>query len=88
MTLKIWARILVNILLIFLIMLAPWWFVVLTTVLGLIYFNWYIEAIFFGFFLDSMYGVGGFTDWKFSLFAVIAVIVLLYVKQWIRLDYV
>lgn len=77
-------RIFIDIYLLVLIIVSPWWCVVILTTLALLYFDWYIEALFIGFVLDALYGIGGFHNYRFLTYATIGVVTLLYVKQWIR----
>lgn len=79
-------RIITDIVLLVFLVVSPWWFIVGITICALIYFEWYIEALFVGFILDSLYGVGGFSSVSFLLLATIALIISLYGREWVRIS--
>lgn len=51
------GRILFSIIAGILVFFAPWWVVLVYTVLGVILFPWYLEAMFLGLYFDVMYGI-------------------------------
>lgn len=40
-----------------LVFFMPWWVVLMYTLIGIVIFPWYIEAIFLGLYFDIMYGI-------------------------------
>lgn len=41
----------------------PWWMTLIIGFLGIVFFEWYLEAVFVGFFLDVLYGGVDPTHW-------------------------
>jgi len=54
---RILFRIIVDILLIVLAVLAPWWITFIAAIIAALYFELFIELLLTALFLDSLYGV-------------------------------
>jgi len=61
------ARIAYTIFLVAGLALLPWWGAIVVMAFGMIYFNWYIEAVVAGFVLDALYGTTLLTSGVFTL---------------------
>lgn len=52
-----WKRLLFDSGALALVLVAPWWVALAYTLLGIILFPWYVEALLLGLFFDTVYGM-------------------------------
>jgi hypothetical protein len=68
------------------VMWTPWWVAGVIALAGMMYFDWYAEALVGAFIFDALYGTGGMSNVIFTSITGILLMVLLVLKQWIRID--
>jgi len=61
-----WKRIVWNIITITLVFFAPWWVTLIFGIIGVVFFSWYLEIIFFGVCYDVFFG-GVVGPWYYHL---------------------
>lgn len=71
-----WKRIIYSIIVFSLVFLTPWWVSIIFAIAGAFYFKLFIELIFVGMFIDSIYGNILFDD-KIAFMFTLATSVLL-----------
>ncbi len=81
-------RIFTDALIILSLLFLPWWCTALLVIGGIFIFEWFYEAIFSGFVMDSLYGVPtsffhGFT-FVMTLGAALVLAIFMYVKPMLR----
>jgi hypothetical protein len=51
-----WKRVAWDLLALILVIIAPWWVVLVVGIMGAIVFPWYVELVFLGALIDALYG--------------------------------
>lgn len=86
MSKKTTIRIIFSIIFLLAVVWTPWWLIVCIALVGMFYFDWYVEALIGAFIFDSLYGVGGFTNIFFITITGVLLMTLVVLKQWIKID--
>lgn len=74
-------RVLFDILGIVLVIIAPWWLVLVYGIIGAVLFSWYLEILLFGVLFDVIYGtIGGGIHLKHTLIFMIPLVIAELVK--------
>ena len=77
-------RILINLALVLVAYFAPWWFLALVAVALMLYFNFYVEGVFVGFFLDAAFRAGYDTPFHVPFFFTVLFLILFFVLAGIK----
>lgn len=78
-----WKRVIWDILCIVAVFVAPWWVTLFAGILGVVFFEWFLEILFLGALYDALYG-GMSSSWYQHLVHTGIFTVLLFVGQIVR----
>jgi hypothetical protein len=83
----IFWRIIAGIFIFLALVLLPWWMTFIFLLIAVIYFNFYYEAVFAGFLLDSLYGSPNFfSKFIFTLIFGLLILVIEFLKKRLRFN--
>lgn len=81
---NIYTRILIFILTLFVVMVSPWWLSAIFIISLIIFIDFFIEAIFFGFLIDALYSTTYGYIYPALFLSVIVLLLVTFVKTQIR----
>lgn len=81
---RVRTRIIVDIIIFFTVLFAPWWVIFLAVLGGIFSFKNFYEAFFAGFLFDTLYGVNVASAYGFRFFFSVGFLFFIFVAEFLK----